>query len=89
MINKQYWFCLIGSTDRDRLPAGSDAPLRNAVKNAFTTLTGAQSEHAYTGWGHSEEEAELLNDVSSMMRSYPDFKEDLKVFVAKQKSDGL
>ena len=89
MINKQYWFCLIGPTDRDRLPVGSDAPLRNAVKNAFTTLTGAQSEHVYTGWGHSEEEAELLNDVSSMMRSYPDFKEDLKVFVAKQKSDGL
>ena len=29
MINKQYWFCLIGPTDRDRLPAGSDAPLRN------------------------------------------------------------
>ena len=89
MSNKQYWYCLIGPADRDRLPAGSDAPLRNAVGRAFIALTGAQAEHNFSGWGHSEEEAELLNDVSSMMRSYPDFKEDLKVFLAKQKSDGL
>ena len=89
MINKQYWFCLIGPADRDKLPQGSDSPLRNAVGRAFIALTGAQSENNYSGWGHSEEEAELLKDVSSMMRSYPDFTEDLKIFIAKYKSENL
>lgn len=89
MINKRYWFCIIGPVDRDKLPQGCDAPIRNAVEDAFIALTGAQSEHNYSGWGHSEEEIELLNDVRSMMHCYPNFIEDLKIFIAKQKSENL
>ena len=89
MSNKQYWFCLIGPADRDKLPQGCDAPIRDAVVDAFIALTGAQSKANYSGWGYSEEEAELLKDVSSMMHCYPDFTEDLKIFIAKQKSEGL
>ena len=89
MSNKQYWFCLIGSADRDRLPAVCDAPLRNAVDLAFIALTGAQAEHNFSGWGYSEEEAELLNDVRSMMYCSPYFTENLKIFIAKQKSENL
>ena len=89
MSNKQYWFCLIGPADRDKLPQGCDGPIRNAVSRAFIALTGAQAEHNFSGWGRSEEEAELLNDVSSMMGIYPDFVEDLKIFIAKQKSENL
>lgn len=55
---KEYWFCIIGPTEV--LPEGFDAPLRNAVQEAFKKLTNADALGCYSAWGVSEAAKERM-----------------------------
>ena len=48
---KTSWSCLIGEFDRDLLPKGCDAPLREAVQEAYYKLTGEWPNFTFSGWG--------------------------------------
>ena len=63
---KEYWMCIIGSTTRDRLPDGSDFPMRMPVRETFTKLTGQQAEHCWSGWGLTDKKRELIMKIWNM-----------------------
>ena len=59
-MGKEYWFCLVGPTTRDKLAAGSDFPMRRAVGRAFNETTGHDYEYQWSGWGLSEEQRDAI-----------------------------
>ena len=65
------WTCAIGYADADELPAGADAPLREAVKRAFREVTGRDCDFAFTGWGGelSDGELEVVRERAEGMRA--------------------
>ena len=58
----QYWVCVIGPSSKP-LPTGCDAPLRNAVRDAFEALFGAEDGVCYSGWGADEKLATAVLDA--------------------------
>lgn len=59
----EYWMCIIGPTDRNQLPDGSDGPMRNGVHNSFSNLTGHGADVIASGWGINPERYELLRTL--------------------------
>lgn len=47
--NKRIWFCKIG--EAALIPAGADAPMRQAVAMAYKELTGEDAKFCFSGWG--------------------------------------
>lgn len=47
---KRIWECKIGEADLSRLPDGADAPMRNAVQEAYYKLTGKGADFCFSGW---------------------------------------
>ena len=45
------WDCKIGRIDDGRLCDGADAPMRRAVREAYTRLTGQEPNFIFSGWG--------------------------------------
>ena len=43
------WSCKIGETGE--LPAGADAPMREAVAEVYKKLTGKEPDFIFSGWG--------------------------------------
>ena len=68
-LKKEYWMCIIGSTTRDKLPSGSDLPMRMTVGETFTKLTGEEYEHCWSGWGLSEKRKNLILKLWNMEES--------------------
>ena len=60
---KEYWVCVIGPIEREKLPLGADFPLRQAVKKAYEELTGDINYTCSSGWGADEEEAREISKV--------------------------
>jgi hypothetical protein len=58
MKRKQIWECKIGEVDREKLPKGSDLPMRKAVENAYHELTGEWSDYIFSGWDAELDEGE-------------------------------
>lgn len=52
------WDCKIGEVDRDLLPLGGDAPMRQAVAEAYYRLTGKTPDFIFSGWGGELTEGE-------------------------------
>lgn len=59
----EYWMCIIGPTDRNHLPEGSDGPMRSGVYSAFANLTGHGASVIASGWGINPERYELLRTL--------------------------
>jgi hypothetical protein len=64
------WQCKIGET-LTPLPPGADAPMRDAIREAYVKLTGEEPEFIFSGWAASlepeeyaivEEDRELLKE---------------------------
>ena len=55
---RRVWTCKVGGTVAN-LPGGSDLPMRKAVAEAFTELTGQPVEFCFSGWGDDLDESEL------------------------------
>lgn len=53
-MRQRYWVCIIGPTDQDKLPNGSDLDMRSAAEKAFKKLTGHHAEICSSGWGVDE-----------------------------------
>lgn len=49
-MNKAIWTCKIGEVEREKLPKGSDAPMRHAVQEAYFKLTGEECKFTFSGW---------------------------------------
>lgn len=64
-IKPEYWFCLIGPTDRNTLIDGADFPMRMAVRDKFANVTGEPDSVCASGWGVSEKKYEALRKVFS------------------------
>lgn len=45
------WSCKIGEVADELLPNGSDVPMREAVQDAYQTLTGKWPHFLFSGWG--------------------------------------
>ena len=45
------WTCKIGEVDESELFNGADAPMREAVEEAYKKLTGKDSDFIFSGWG--------------------------------------
>lgn len=54
---ERIWECKIGGLT-GALPPGSDAPMRNAIQEAFYQLAGADAQFCFSGWGGKLDEAE-------------------------------
>lgn len=64
------WDCKIGEIDRNLLSAGCDAPLRQAVQEAYKKLTGRNCDFCFSGWGgqlDKYERAVVDNDETQIM----------------------
>lgn len=68
---KKYWICIIGSVEEKKLKHGADAPLRNAVENAYENMLGDEDTVCWSGWGSGQEKVDLLNAVWSMDKEDP------------------
>lgn len=53
------WSCKIGALGTLHLPAGSDAPMRHAVRQMFTSLVGGEPQFIFSGWSAELTEGEL------------------------------
>lgn len=52
------WSCKIGEIDLDKLPLGSDGPMRKAVAAAYKEITGEDPVFIFSGWGAELNEGE-------------------------------
>ena len=64
---ESYWQCLIGPASPDDLPGGCDAPMRRAVDDAFTSITGRIAKHCASGWGASPDamQREVMDELDA------------------------
>jgi hypothetical protein len=56
-MKEDIWFCKIGGIGCD-LPGGADAPMRNAIADAFREVTGVEAQFIFSGWGQELTESE-------------------------------
>jgi hypothetical protein len=68
---QKYWICIIGSVEESKLKNGADAPLRNAVENAYGEMLGDEDTVCWSGWGSGQEKVDTLNAVWSMEKDDP------------------
>lgn len=52
----QIWTCKIGELDFDQ--HGMDAPMRQAIREAYLRITGEQPKFIFSGWGGELTEGE-------------------------------
>lgn len=52
------WACKIGGEFLDHLPNGADYPMRKAISEAYTKLTGKEADFCFSGWGAQLDEYE-------------------------------
>lgn len=57
-MTKKIWACKIGEVDAEKLPPGSDGPMRRAIELAYNELTGESPEFIFSGWGGELTEGE-------------------------------
>ena len=76
---QRYWICAIGPTDQNKIPSGSDAPMRMAVENAFKKVTKHDSQELFSGWGNDEERLRMVNYAWNIDKDNPFYKKLLKM----------
>ena len=60
---KEYWYCMIGPIERDKVPSGGDFLLRQAAKTYFEKTTGEEADTCSSGWGVTEDEYRQIMDL--------------------------
>lgn len=66
---KAYWICSIGPADIDRLPNGSDSPLRIAVADAFEELVNPKKGDLFdcwSGWRNDYDMVKRIQHITSL-----------------------
>ena len=49
-MGKRIWTCTIGEADDAKVPGGADAPMRQAIADAYFKLTGERPQFIFSGW---------------------------------------
>lgn len=78
-----YWTCIVGPTKQDKLPAFADSPMRKVVSRVFRDVTTHTETVMWSGWGTTQEKADVLNTVGAMEVTDPLFKEIQKLLRSK------
>lgn len=68
---KEYWFCMIGSTEREQLPQGSDFPMRMAVREKYQKVTGEEDDICSSGWGLDQDTYDVVSKLLIIKTLYP------------------
>lgn len=78
-MKKEYWYCVIGAVDSDKIPAGADYPLRMAVQGVFADRFPDNKYVCSSGWGIDKDRADQISFAThsdavknSIIRSYHD-----------------
>ena len=50
-MDKKIWQCKIGEVDSEKLPKGSDGPMRRAIEEAYYSIVGEYPDFIFSGWG--------------------------------------
>ena len=82
---QRYWICVIGPTDQNKLPSGSDSPMRKAVTKTFKKITKHEDQDCYSGWGNDEERMKLVQYVWCIDKDNPFYKKILEMIEKDQK----
>lgn len=69
MLKTKIWYCKIGECDPDALPMGADFPMRRAIEQAYTEITGQTPDFIFSGWGAelTESEREVVTAQENKM----------------------
>lgn len=61
LVQGKIWYCKIGTLTElpKELPNGADWPMRQAIRDAFFLLTGAEPDFIFSGWAGQLDETEL------------------------------
>ncbi len=64
MAKTGIWTCTIGEASPEDVPAGSDFPMRQAVRDAYWKITGQEPNFCFSGWGGelTKLEREVVNE---------------------------
>jgi hypothetical protein len=54
---QEFWTCVVGPADQNKLPKGCDLPMRMAVQAAFANMTGEYPDICSSGWGSDSKTA--------------------------------
>lgn len=57
-MKETVWQCKIGTLDQLVLPPGQDAPMRQAIREAYFRITGQYPQFIFSGWGSELTEGE-------------------------------
>jgi hypothetical protein len=68
---KEYWNCLIGPIERDKVPHGGDFPLRWSVREKFEQMFGFDAPVCSSGWGVKEDMKDRLSRISLLSITDP------------------
>ena len=62
MSKELLWSCRIGAASS--IPPYADQPMRDAIRKAYTELTGEEPDFIYSGWGEplTEEEKTKIKE---------------------------
>ena len=72
-IVKNYWICIVGDTDKNKLKGGADNLMCNAVDKAFKKTTGHDYNIMWSGWGSTQERVDIINAIWNMEKDDPIF----------------
>ena len=75
-MNAEYWVCIIGPAERQRLPDGCDFPMRQGVQEAFERLVGEWASVCYSGWGTSEDRKNRLLNAWNGSEAVPEVRDE-------------
>lgn len=65
-LEQEYWFCIIGSTTRDKLPFGADGLLRQSVKNTYEKMTDDIDYTCSSGWGMKQDMVDVFQKLQNL-----------------------
>lgn len=68
-MNERIWFCKIGG-QIEGLPHGADAPMREAIQDAFAKVTLRPCEFIFSGWGGKLGEGERAVVENRLPRAF-------------------
>lgn len=78
------WECKIGEHEALLLPPEADAPMRKAVAGAYRTVTGAEPDYIFSGWG-----AELTEGERAAYENRTPSEEYYKEWLAREAATAL
>lgn len=78
----EFWYCIIGAIDRNKVPWGGDFPLRDTVQDKFIEMFGEQADKCSSGWGLNLLTESVISRIMMLDRTDPSGKTLEKIIQA-------